>query len=565
MEPLKTCMFVVAFACISIWTTGTIVSSESVGYQVARCMPKGVHLAYGDKASDLVIIWSTEDQCLPSNVQYSLNNPWGPYQTAPGETHVFETPNVKKDNLHRVKIRDLKPDSTYFYKPSSEGVSAGPYMFKTAPTSQGSNAAHFLVVSDISSTSPAIPTLQREAATGDFVAILHAGNIAMNLSTRNGEIGDEYFRLMEPAVRAVPYMVAPGPNEQEDGTYKHYLERFSMPGQEWPMGRSEMWYSVDIGPVHLISFSSEVFYTNGGQYKTLQHDWLIRDIKLANKNRNNVPWVVAFGHRPMYCSYENPALECSKKGSDLKNGLEDILYRFGADIVIQSYGAAYERSYPQFKGVPVNENYTDPLAPVHIITGGASPWDMEYNFTDTKPKWCAFRYTNKSVMSYGRLNIQNASYAQYEQVNAETAEVIDSFTITQTKHGQFSIEDLPENVSATIDKNIADAGGKPGVLNIQEIGTTKDENRIQQLLRGDNRNRLIIGIVGGVVALVALIVILAVRRCRKRRRTTRRWETMDINYGKKFYSKAPEKDEDNDFEIDMSDGTEGTRQLLNGD
>lgn len=543
-----------------IWTIITNVSSESVGYQMARCMPKGVHLAYGDKATDMVIIWSTEDQCLPSNVQYSLNDPWGPYETAPGETRVFETPNVKKDNFHKVIIRDLQPDSTYFYKPSSQDVTAGPYMFKTAKAGQ---EARFLVVSDISSTSPAIPVLQREAATGEFAAILHAGNMAMNLSTRNGEIGDEYFRLMEPAVRAVPYMVAPGPNEQEDDTYKHYLERFSMPFQEWPMSRSQMWYSIDVGPVHIISLSTEVFYTNGGQYKTLQHDWLIRDIKLANNNREKVPWIVAFGHRPMYCSYENPALECSKMGSDIKNGLEDILYKFGADIVIQSYGAAYERSYPQFKGVPVNENYTNPLAPIHIITGGASPWEMEYNFTKTIPKWCAFRYSNTSVMTYGRLSIINASQAEYEQVNVETGEVFDSFTITQIKHGQFSIDDLPENVSATIDKNIKDAGGKPGVLNVEEIGTTKEDSRIQELLRGDNRNRLIIGVVGGVVALVALIVILSVRRCRKRRRTTRRWETMDINYGKKFYSKAPDKDEDNDFEIDMSDGTEGTRQLLN--
>ena len=66
--------------------------------------------------------------------------------------------------------------------------------------------------------------------------------------------------------------------------------------------------------------------------------------------------------------------------------LEDIFYRYGADIIIQSYGAAYERSYPQFKGVPVNDNYTNPLGPVHIITGGASPWEMEYNFTETQRK-----------------------------------------------------------------------------------------------------------------------------------------------------------------------------------
>ena len=47
-------------------------------------------------------------------------------------------------------------------------------------------------------------------------------------------------------------------------------------------------------------------------------------------------------------------------------------------------------------------------------------------------------------------------------MNAESNEVLDSFTITQGKHGQFSIDDLPENISANIDKNIKDAGGKPG-------------------------------------------------------------------------------------------------------
>ncbi|KAK3764894.1 hypothetical protein RRG08_025415 [Elysia crispata] len=526
-----------------------------------RCKPKEVHIAYGESTSEIVVIWSTEDQCSPSNVRFSIN-PWGPYQTGPGESHQFEESNGKKNNFHRVKLRDLKPDSTYFYKPSSQGIPVGPYFFKTAPTSGSSNEAHFLVVSDVSSTYPSIPTLYKEAATGNYASILHAGNIAMNLSSQNGETGNIFFQVMEPAIKAVPYMVAPGPSEQEDGTYKHYLQRFSMPLLDWPMKTYQMWYSVDIGPVHLISFSTEVFFT-GKEQTERQHDWLIRDIKLANRNRENVPWVVAFGHRPMYCSYEDPKLECNKKISDLKKGLEDIFYRYGADIIIQSYGAAYERSYPQFKGVPVNDNYTNPLGPVHIITGGASPWEMEYNFTETQPEWCAFRYTNKSVMSYGRLHIINASHAEYEQVNAEDQKILDSFTITQIKHGQFSIEDLPENISATIDKNIKDAGGKPGVLNVEEIGETKDQNRIQQLLRGDNRNRLIIGIVGGVVALVAFVVIVAVRRCRKRRRTTRRWEQMDINYGKKFYSKAPDKEEDNDFEIDMSDGTEGTRQLLN--
>ncbi|GFO41119.1 purple acid phosphatase [Plakobranchus ocellatus] len=561
MKLRRTCDYFVFCLLISIWSFPAIALSQSVGYTTAKCIPKEVHITYGDTTSEVVIIWSTEDQCIPTKVQYALNSPWGLDQTAPGEGRVFEGPDKKKNYFHKVKLRDLQPSSTYYYKPSSQRVTEGPYMFKTAPKSASDSDVHFLVVSDLSSTSPAIPTLNEEASSGKYAAILHAGNIAMNLSTRSGAIGDDFFHLMEPSLRSVPYMVAPGPDEQEDGSYFHYLHRFSY--GEWPISKDKMWYSVDIGPVHLISFSTEIFFTDNGQYKASQHDWLIRDLKLANTNREAVPWVVAFGHRPMYCSYEDPSLECNHKASEVKKGLEDILYRFGADIVIQSYGAAYERSYPQFKGVPVNKNYTDPLAPVHILTGGATPWDIEYNFTNPMPKWCAFRYTNRSVMSYGRLHIVNASFAEYEQVDAESNEVFDSFVIIQGKHGQFSIEDLPENVSATIDKNIKDAGGKPGVLNIEEIGNTQENSRIQKLLQGDNRNRLIIGVVAGVVIVVAFIVIITVRRFRKRRRTTRRWEHMDINYGKKFYSKAPDKDEDNDFEIDMSDGTEGTTKLLN--
>ena len=30
-------------------------------------------------------------------------------------------------------------------------------------------------------------------------------------------------------------------------------------------------------------------------------DWLNRDLQLANNNRKNVPWIVVFGHKPLYC------------------------------------------------------------------------------------------------------------------------------------------------------------------------------------------------------------------------------------------------------------------------
>lgn len=77
-------------------------------------------------------------------------------------------------------------------------------------------------------------------------------------------------------------------------------------------------------------------------------------------------------------------------------------------------------------------------------------------------EWSAFRYTNESVLTYGQIHIINASRLVYEQINVLDGSVVDSFDIVQEKHGQFSTSNLPPNISAEIDKERVDAGGKPG-------------------------------------------------------------------------------------------------------
>lgn len=52
----------------------------------------------------------------------------------------------------------------------------------------------------------------------------------------------------------------------------------------------------------LVSYSTEVYFTHGPVEEQLV--WLTNDLKEANKpeNRAKRPWIIAFGHRPMYCS-----------------------------------------------------------------------------------------------------------------------------------------------------------------------------------------------------------------------------------------------------------------------
>ena len=69
------------------------------------------------------------------------------------------------------------------------------------------------------------------------------------------------------------------------------------------------YYSFNVGPVHIISFSTEFYYFPQYGWKQLiyQYYWLINDLKEANKPENRVlrPWIITMAHRPMYCSTDD--------------------------------------------------------------------------------------------------------------------------------------------------------------------------------------------------------------------------------------------------------------------
>lgn len=61
----------------------------------------------------------------------------------------------------------------------------------------------------------------------------------------------------------------------------------------------------------------------------------------------------------------------SSNFTNLKCRLEDIFYKYGVDIVLQAHEHSYERLWPQYKGVVLSKNYTNPQAPVQLISGAA--------------------------------------------------------------------------------------------------------------------------------------------------------------------------------------------------
>ncbi|XP_048735375.2 acid phosphatase type 7-like isoform X2 [Ostrea edulis] len=545
----------------------------------ARCHPEEVHIAFGNKVSDVVVIWSTVGNCSTS-VEYGPG-PWNLSLTTSGETKLFiETNPSGKHYLHRVVVKDLDNSLTYFYRPISNGISSGPFYFKTPPSGNDWHP-EFLVYGDLGIESHAVPALEKEALSGRYTAIFHVGDFAYNMEDDGGKRGDTFLRLIEDFSARVQYMTAPGNHEMDGGSFSHYRYRFSTPGTEWPIPMNKMWYSIDVGLVHFISYSTEVFFIADGQHIAQQQNWLMADLKQANDNRKRRPWVIALGHRPMYCS-NSDADDCTKPTSKVRAGLEDIFYKYGVDIVLQAHEHSYERLWPQYKGVVLSKNYTNPQAPVQLISGAAGSKYKRDPEKAQRGEWSAFANTNESLNSIGKLKILNESHLYWEQYNLLTKQVIDSIMVVQESHGPFKQQKLSHEVTQKIE-NIKEKekeqikhnevnpsppdhspGNTPG--RNKSIGTGQ---KIKEMLSHVDK-RTVIGVCSGAGALILLIVIIVVVKKKKaaKSRKYRRWDDK-VDYGRKFYSsynhvESGEKEAD-DFEVDVSDGNLPTAKLLTDD
>ena len=164
--------------------------------------------------------------------------------------------------------------------------------------------------------------------------------------------------------------------------FSHYVNRFSMYDQiQNGNPKGDHFYAFHVGPALIISFSTEFYYwpslfneTN----KQIQEKWMKSILIEANRgtNRAKHPWILVFGHRPMYCTNDRKDPDCYENALIMRSRLEDMFFEYGVDLAIWAHEHTYERTYPVYRDqIRVNytslEPYTNPGAPVHIVTGSA--------------------------------------------------------------------------------------------------------------------------------------------------------------------------------------------------
>ncbi|KAK7103367.1 hypothetical protein V1264_018281 [Littorina saxatilis] len=387
------------------------------------------------------VTWVTQDYTSGSTAWYGQD---GLEQRADGTVTKFVDGGAlhRTMYMHRVKMTGLQPGKRYVYIVGGEDGWSSKFTFKAIL--DGTKWSPYLVVyGDMGNyNAQALPMLQLDAMQGNFDAILHVGDYAYDMDTDNALVGDEFMRQIESVAGYVPYMTCPG-NHEQAYNFSNYRNRFTMPGGDG----TGMYYSWNIGPAHILSFNTEIyFWGNTHENIKRQYDWLEADLKKANlpENRAVRPWILAMGHKPMYCSNVDGGELCTNPKNPIRNGtavfwpnLEDLFYKYGVDIEFYAHEHSYERLWPLYKSKVCNgstaEPYTNPRAPVHIITGSAGDAEGQTKFRKTVTDWSAF-----STDDYGWTNIKiaNDTHLKIQEVSIDkNGEIIDDVWLIKTKRG----------------------------------------------------------------------------------------------------------------------------------
>lgn len=104
---------------------------------------------------------------------------------------------------------------------------------------------------------------------------------------------------------------------------------------------NSMFYSINYKSLHLVSFSTEVYFTGTPAEIQTAINWLEADLTKANKNRAERPWIIFLTHHPIYCSVTSN--DCTTNADIIKNGpanttgqgIEDILLKHNVDIYMR--------------------------------------------------------------------------------------------------------------------------------------------------------------------------------------------------------------------------------------
>ncbi|KAL6056776.1 Purple acid phosphatase [Balamuthia mandrillaris] len=415
----------------------------ALGVAKGNSYPRQVHLSLGGKPGEVFVQWITWNATKEARVRY------GTEQGALGLTTTGRTTRYNTTGwpgfVHTVKLSGLLADTTYYYRcgDNTSQLFSSLYSFRTLPTNgQPVNIAIFGDMGLDYESDRTVAVLSQAVSKGYYHFVVHMGDIAYTYSDglTNQTRFDLYMDKIEPIAANSPYMVSAG-NQEHPFLFQEYIYRWQMP-YETSNSANNLWYSFDIRNMnnrtlsHFVAVSTEHKLDPGSP----QYEWLVADLSALRsscEDGSTQPWVILFGHRPLYCSnspYDNSWFaDCYVVAPGLRKLLEPLFKQFGVDLYLAGHMHNAEYTYPVYNSRVTSLSWHNAPSTIHLISGYAGCREGFNGFDESiKPDWSAWR--QDTHFGFSNMTIFNHTHLSFTYLYADNSSFQKEVWITKDQN-----------------------------------------------------------------------------------------------------------------------------------
>lgn len=377
--------------------------------------PVQIHTAIGQSPGLITFTWSTRNTTPTTYVRIASGSSWSYYQ---GTTRSFkDSSNIWV--IHSVTAQ-LTPGSILQYQVGCQVNGFSSTLNFIVPPDQGET--NLLVFGDLSTADDGADTwTDMNDNAKDFLiqGMIHVGDIAYDLSSKSSTVGDDYMATVQPLAHYFPYMVCAGNHETTDNYY-NYLQRFDMPN-------TKFYYTFTIGYIRFLAIHTEAFISETDMLPSMMA-YIKTVLNRSASDKATYPWLIVFGHRPMYCSSKAKADACGPEANTIKQNLEGLFKQYNVDIYINGHVHNYQRTTPVYQGTATSSStnyYINAKSTLYVTTGGSGSdgSNSKIDWTDA-PNWLV---AGEEDFSFSVLKVYNKTHLYWEQLKTKNNYITDAF------------------------------------------------------------------------------------------------------------------------------------------
>jgi hypothetical protein len=238
----------------------------------------GPYLQLPTPPTGMTVMWETKDK-LPGRVEFGPTRDLGK-----------SVENSSESNLHELRLDDLKPGATYFYRVRSGEQTSKIYSFKAAPP-LGTKRWRMAVYGDSRTNPGTHRKVVEQIAKADVDLILHTGDIVTS-GRDHDSWRKQFFEPLEPLMHSVPWVSTIGNHESDSDNYFSYM---ALPG-------NERYFGFDFADAHIVCLDSNSWIQKGRDSK--QYKWMDEHFHAEREAK----WTFVAFHHPLFSAHKTRAI-----------------------------------------------------------------------------------------------------------------------------------------------------------------------------------------------------------------------------------------------------------------